>query len=253
MQTTGVVKELSIWNGYLRLQLTEAQHSVELRVLDYPLLDMSALVGASIKSKGVCVQAPAAEAKVADLRVMVHEFADLGLPDTLHAALTKATAALPVLTRLDDIRRMSRVEAGRYYPVRVAGIATYVDPAWSMLFLQDGATGIFVALHGAQSAITRGGPAGGHAAGRPPAISRRRSSARPSASWIGAAAARTAGALSAADDRGGRQPVGVGARRRPWHDADPGYAARAGADDQRRATDRDGSAIRRRQPAHAAD
>ncbi len=156
VQTTGVVKELSIWNGYLRLQLTEAQHSVELRVLDYPLLDMSALVGASIKSQGVCVQAPAAEARVADLRVMVHEFADLGLPDTLRAALTKATAALPVLTRLDDIRRMSRVEAGRYYPVRVAGIATYVDPAWSMLFLQDGATGIFVALHGTQSAIHAG-------------------------------------------------------------------------------------------------
>ena len=156
VQTTGVVKELSIWNGYLRLHVTAAQHSVELRVLDYPLLDMSALVGASIRSRGVCIQAPAAEAKVADLRVMVHEFAELGLPDTLREALTQATAALPVLTRLDDIRRMSRAEAGRYYPVRVAGIATYVDPAWSMLFLQDGATGIFVALHGNQSAIRAG-------------------------------------------------------------------------------------------------
>ena len=60
------------------------------------------------------------------------------------------------MTRLDEIRRMSRAEAGRYYPVRVAGVATYVDPAWSMLFLQDGMTGIFVALQGAQGTVHAG-------------------------------------------------------------------------------------------------
>ena len=42
LQTTGVVKELSIWNGYLRLHVTSGQHSIELRVQEYPLLDMSA-------------------------------------------------------------------------------------------------------------------------------------------------------------------------------------------------------------------
>jgi signal transduction histidine kinase/CheY-like chemotaxis protein len=51
---------------------------------------------------------------------------------------------------------MSRDEAGRYYPVRVTGIATYVDPAWSMLFLQDGPTGIFVALQGSQATVHAG-------------------------------------------------------------------------------------------------
>ena len=221
LQTTGVVKELSIWNGYLRLHVTAGQHSVELRVQEFPLLDMSALVGASIQSKGVCVQAPAAEAKVADLR---RDGARVRRSRPARARctppLTRATAALPVLTRLDAIRRMSRAEAGRYYPVRVAGIATYVDPAWSMLFLQDGATGIFVALHGAQSARARGRPARGQrldgprqlrAGDRPPVVPRAR---------IGDAAGGAAGALSAADDRGGRQPVGVGAGRRAWHDAD---------------------------------
>ena len=156
LQTMGVVKELSIWNGYLRLHVTSGQHSIELRVQEYPLLDMSAVIGTSIRPKGVCVPAPPADVKVADQRLMVREFADLGLPDTLRASLTRDTAALPVLTRVDAIRRMSRAEAGRYYPVRVTGVATYVDPAWSMLFLQDGSTGIFVALHGAQGGVRAG-------------------------------------------------------------------------------------------------
>ncbi len=157
LQTTGNVKELSIWNGYLRLHVVSAEHSVEVRVLHYPLLDMRSLVGTSIRVDGVCMQAPVAEAKVADLRVMVSDFSDLGLPEALRVSMTRATDGLPVMTRLDEIRRMSRAEAGRYYPVRVAGIATYVDPAWSMLFLQDGATGIFVALQGARQETIHAG------------------------------------------------------------------------------------------------
>ena len=156
LQTTGVVKELAIWNGYLRLRVVAEQRSVEVRVHEYPLADMSPLVGATIRSQGVCIQTPAAEARLADLRLMVSNFADLGLADTLRASVTRAAAALPVMTRLDEIRRMSRAEAGRYYPVRVGGVATYVDPAWSMLFLQDGATGIFVSLQGVQSPVRAG-------------------------------------------------------------------------------------------------
>jgi hypothetical protein len=156
LQTTGEVKEVSIWNGYLRLHVASAQHSVEVRVLNYPLLDMTSAVGTTIQVDGVCVQSPAGEAKVADLRVMVSDFSDLGLPPTLLASLTHATTNLPVVTRLDEIRRMPRAEAGRYYPVRVTGIATYVDPAWSMLFLEDGATGIFVSLTGSEKAVRAG-------------------------------------------------------------------------------------------------
>ena len=156
LQTTGVVKEVSIWNGYLRLHVASAQHSVEVRVLNYPLLDMTSAVGTTIQVDGVCVQSPAGEAKVADLRVMVSDFSDLGLPPTLLASLSGATTNLPVVTRVDEIRRMPRAEAGRYYPVRVTGIATYVDPAWSMLFLEDGATGIFVSLTGSEKAVRAG-------------------------------------------------------------------------------------------------
>ena len=156
LQTTGVVKELAIWNGYLRLRVVAEQRSVEVRVHEYPLVDMSTMVGASVRFQGVCIQAPASEVKVADLRMMVSDFAAVGMPDALRRSLTKAAAALPLVTRLDTIRRMPRAEAGRYYPVRVAAIATYVDPAWQMLFLQDDATGIYVSLHGAESAPRAG-------------------------------------------------------------------------------------------------
>jgi len=156
LRTTGEVKEVSTWNGYLRLHVASAQHSVEVRVLNYPLLDMTSAVGTTIQVDGVCVQSPPGEAKVADLRVMVSDFSNLGLQPTLRASLSRATTSLPVVTRLDQIRRMPRAEAGRYYPVRVTGIATYVDPAWSMLFLEDGATGIFVALQGSDKAVQAG-------------------------------------------------------------------------------------------------
>jgi hypothetical protein len=87
---------------------------------------------------------------------MVSDFSNLGLPPALHASLSRATTSLPVVTRVDQIRGMPRAEAGRYYPVRVTGIATYVDPAWSMLFLEDGATGIFVSLTGSEKAVRAG-------------------------------------------------------------------------------------------------
>jgi signal transduction histidine kinase/DNA-binding response OmpR family regulator len=156
VQTSGTVKELTIWNGYLRFHVVSAQHSVEVRVLNYPLLDMESAVGTSIQVDGVCVHSPAGEAKLADLRMMVSDFSDLGLPAALRTSLSRATTSLPVVTRVDQIRQMPRAEAARYYPVRVTGIATYVDPAWSMLFVQDDATGIFVALQGSDKTIRAG-------------------------------------------------------------------------------------------------
>src|SRR4026207_1011273 len=107
---------------------------------------MTSAVGTTVPVGGGGAPAPAGEAKVADLRVMVSDFSDLGLPPALRASLSRAATRLPVVPRVDQLRRMPRAEAGRYYPVRVTGTATYVDRAWSMLFLEDGATGIFVAL-----------------------------------------------------------------------------------------------------------
>jgi signal transduction histidine kinase/CheY-like chemotaxis protein/HPt (histidine-containing phosphotransfer) domain-containing protein len=156
IETTGVIREAMLWNGYLRLHVADGGRSVEVRVRQFPLLDLTAAAGATVTVRGACIQAPAAEARVADLRVLAIDFADLALPDAVRAALAHDTAGLPVQTRVDAIRRMTRAEAGRHYPVRISGTTTYVDPAWSMLFLRDGDTGIFVALHGAESIPSAG-------------------------------------------------------------------------------------------------
>ncbi|MFW5973412.1 MAG: hypothetical protein ACOCTG_05405, partial [Bacteroidota bacterium] len=54
-------------------------------------------------------------------------------------------ADLPVLTRVGAIRELSSSEARRHYPVRISGVITYADPAWSMIFVQDATGGVYVA------------------------------------------------------------------------------------------------------------
>jgi len=53
---------------------------------------------------------------------------------------------LSVLTRIAQIRIGDPATLGR--PVRVEGVVTYVDPTWSLLFVQDAEEGIFVQMRG---------------------------------------------------------------------------------------------------------
>jgi PAS domain S-box-containing protein len=56
-----------------------------------------------------------------------------------------ADAFFPLLQAVRDVRNLSAEQARRGYPVRVTGVVTYYDPAWSNLFLQDATNGIYVA------------------------------------------------------------------------------------------------------------
>ena len=55
---------------------------------------------------------------------------------------------LPVLNRIEQIRRLGPEEAGRGYPIRVRGVVTFCDGEWYCLFVQDETAGIYVDLHG---------------------------------------------------------------------------------------------------------
>jgi hypothetical protein len=50
----------------------------------------------------------------------------------------------PVLTRIAEVRELSPKKLVRNPPVRLRGMVTYHDPAWSLLFIQDESAGIFV-------------------------------------------------------------------------------------------------------------
>jgi two-component system, sensor histidine kinase and response regulator len=53
-------------------------------------------------------------------------------------------ASLPLLQRIEQIRRLTPEEAKQGYPVRVSGIITYYDPESSVLFIEDATAGISV-------------------------------------------------------------------------------------------------------------
>ncbi len=51
---------------------------------------------------------------------------------------------LSALTEVESVWTLSNEEARREHPVRVEGVVTYVDPAWELLFVEDGTAGIYV-------------------------------------------------------------------------------------------------------------
>ena len=64
---------------------------------------------------------------------------------------SKATSSLqekglPLLTKVEQIRRLDKDQARRGFPVRIRGILTFFDPSWRTLFIQDETDGIFVDL-----------------------------------------------------------------------------------------------------------
>jgi phosphate transport system substrate-binding protein len=56
-----------------------------------------------------------------------------------------------VLRTLREANQLSSIEARNVFPVDVQGVATYVDPEWGLLFLQDETGAIYVNVHGMTS------------------------------------------------------------------------------------------------------
>jgi signal transduction histidine kinase/CheY-like chemotaxis protein len=147
IEVEGTIAAATIWRRQLRLELTDGAERVELRVSDYPLLKARGLVGARIRARGVCTISPSTEARIADRRLLVPRFTELSLDSATLAAIERP-ADLPVLTWAGDVRALSADEAERSYPVRIRAVVTYIDQAWSMLFVQDPSGGLYVeALH----------------------------------------------------------------------------------------------------------
>ena len=54
-----------------------------------------------------------------------------------------AAADLPTLTTSEQVRKLSRAESERGYPVQVRGVITFFDSDWSAVFVQDETGGIY--------------------------------------------------------------------------------------------------------------
>jgi signal transduction histidine kinase/CheY-like chemotaxis protein len=155
METEGVVATATAWEGSLRIELAEGSHRLELRVRDYPLINVRPLVGSHVRARGVCIPSPNTGTKVADFRLLVSRFTDLTLTDAARTAV-EVSADLPVLADVGKVRGLSPAEAERRYPVRLRGVVTYFDPTWSMLFVQDATGGIFVDAQNLREVVAAG-------------------------------------------------------------------------------------------------
>lgn len=72
-----------------------------------------------------------------------HGFLLVYLASTVALSAIAQSPPLPLLTHVDQVRRLTPAEAGRGYPVRIRGVITDDAPAPDF-FVQDGTTGIYV-------------------------------------------------------------------------------------------------------------
>jgi hypothetical protein len=143
METDGVVAAATSWEGSLRIELEDGSRRLELRLRDYPLMNVRPLIGSRVHARGVCIPSPNDQTRVANFRLLVPRFTDLTLTDATRTAV-EVSADLPLLTAVGKIRGLPPTEAERRYPVRLRGVVTYFDPLWAMMFVQDSTGGIFV-------------------------------------------------------------------------------------------------------------
>jgi PAS domain S-box-containing protein len=55
-----------------------------------------------------------------------------------------STNSLPLVESARAVRRLDREQAARGFPARLTGVATFSDPAWGLLFVQDETGAVFV-------------------------------------------------------------------------------------------------------------
>jgi diguanylate cyclase (GGDEF)-like protein/PAS domain S-box-containing protein len=65
----------------------------------------------------------------------------------LSPALYPSASRGPLRT-VEEIHRLSNVEARKAFPVELEGAVTYSDPEWGLLFLQDSTGSIYINVHG---------------------------------------------------------------------------------------------------------
>jgi signal transduction histidine kinase/CheY-like chemotaxis protein len=137
------VQAASIRDGRLQLTVTSYGVQCEAEVRQPAQLEWRALIGADVRLRGVV--APAASTSGIAPRVVLASPNDL---ETIAGRQTSPHRARRLLTSAAAIQALPPSEAAAGHPVKVRGVITVNDPAWSVLFLQDETSGIFVFTRG---------------------------------------------------------------------------------------------------------
>jgi signal transduction histidine kinase/CheY-like chemotaxis protein len=127
------------------LSLTITSRGFELRasVRDAGTLSAADLLGAEIRLRGVVEPGEGTAAAVPGARVLVAGSTDIEIVRRA-AASESSPAPRGPLASVAAVRELATSQAARGLPVRVQARVTYLDRAWTVLFVQDRSAGIFV-------------------------------------------------------------------------------------------------------------
>jgi signal transduction histidine kinase/CheY-like chemotaxis protein len=139
VELTARVQAASLRDGRLQLTVTSYGVQCEAEVRHPAQLDGRALIGADVRLRGVV--APAESTSGTAPRVVLASPNDL---ETITGRQTSLHQARRLLTSAAAIQALPPSEAAAGHPVKVRGVITVNDPAWSVLFVQDETSGIFV-------------------------------------------------------------------------------------------------------------
>jgi signal transduction histidine kinase/DNA-binding response OmpR family regulator len=139
VELTSRVQAATMRDGRLLLTVTSRGVQCEAEVRQPLSLDWRALIGADVRLRGVV--APADPARGTAARIVLASPTDL---ETVAEPRSSPQHARRLLTSAAAIQALAPSEAAAAQPVRVRGIITVNDPAWTVLFFQDETSGIFV-------------------------------------------------------------------------------------------------------------
>ncbi len=142
IETEGIVDDARIRDGAFSLTVRGERGVTLVRLRQYGIRDNLTLMNKRIRVRGVSARNDRSPNELIAHHVLVPF-------DSLVTVLDGEGAhgpfdELPLLTSVTAIRNLAPDEAVRRYPVKVRGVVTYYDVAWRLLFIQDGANGIFV-------------------------------------------------------------------------------------------------------------
>jgi signal transduction histidine kinase len=142
-------------SGAAELEVRSENERVRLILLDSSGLSASRLRNNRIRAKGICRTALTEDGRKVPAVLLTLNAGDLqprgdvtNAPTTSTAESndsTKNSGATPqqVLTTVDDVRRLSRDQADRGYPVKLRGVLTCLRPDFHSVVIQDAARGIY--------------------------------------------------------------------------------------------------------------
>ncbi len=149
VEIAGRLQSVSLVNNvHLRFVVQAQARTLEVIVsTQNPVPDWPA--GTEIVARGVAFVSRDAQGVPNSARLHVSGFQDLqaAVPAKYSPlALSAPGAGLPLLTQVDQLKRLSPAEAGKRYPVRVKGVVNLHNLKSQTAFFQDATGGVYVTL-----------------------------------------------------------------------------------------------------------